>query len=77
MKTLLFIYLIGALIGFGLAYTITSSSQFDPEKIGMSRGKILSWGFWGSWITILVAIWGFLRGLSKAISDNGGNDDDR
>ena len=75
LTNILLIYLMGALIGFGLAYTATSGSWFDPEEAGVSRGVILKWGFILSWLTVIICIGGFLLGFGKA--SGGGDEDDR
>lgn len=74
METLLLIYLIGALIGFGLAYSATSTKLFDPKETGMSRDKILTWAFFLSWLTILMCLLGFLKGIVKGVKNESDRD---
>jgi hypothetical protein len=63
----------GSLVGFGMAYSATSGSWFDPEKAGVSRKAILKWGFVFSWVTVLLCGFGFLKGFIWGRGD----DDDR
>lgn len=61
----LFIYLIGALIGFGISYSAYDITKANGEPTVIKRGPFLLFGTVLSWLTVLLFLGGLLSGLFK------------
>jgi len=66
----LLIYFMGAVLSFGVAYTL-SSSKYYVEDPRLPRKRLLIWAFFLSWIAILIGIKGFIRGFLRGGRDGG------
>jgi len=74
----LLIYVMGALIGLGLSYTISSSSWYDEKERG-SRNRFIFYSTLSSWLSLVALLVGICTGLWRIWKiikgDAGGNAD--
>lgn len=68
MYTILFIYLIGSLLGIGIAATLINVGYNKDGDVSNSR--MLFYGAVLSWLNVIVFLYGALKGIT------GGGDED-
>jgi hypothetical protein len=65
---ILFIYLVGCLLGFGIVTSLINSKIY--EEAGMPTEGLVFYGTVCSWLTVLFFIWGLLRALWQEADDD-------
>lgn len=64
----LFIYLMGCLFGFGIAGSFIIAGYYKDKE--MTNSKILFYGAFASWLTVLALFWGILKGIVKGVGED-------
>ena len=72
--TFLMIYLMGALVGFGLSYTLYDFAirTNNEEDMPFDRTNYLIFGAIFSWFTVVMFLLGVVSGLLKSDDEDGG-----
>lgn len=62
----LIIYFIGCLLGFGITYTFV----IPYKRLEISNLRMYIYGTFCSWLTIVMFLFGIIRGIVKGVDDD-------
>lgn len=68
MPTVLLIYLIGCLLGFGIVNSFITVGYYKDKELSNNRIRI--YGTVASWLTVVAFLWGLLKGLMKGVDED-------
>ena len=66
MISIIFWYLVGSLLSVGILHSLDTYVEIDEdEEVESPSFRLYLVAFFGSWISIIAMIWGFIKAFNK------------